>query len=134
MIASMVPAPRQADNEIEEVSYAFEWIHKGRATMLVELGSKGHVRCTSLMKPKEDLVWHCHTTPWHGSYNVGAHLMLSFSWRHPSKWLQPHRLFYNTATENWYSEEVFTIAARDIYKGWLLSHPHVEELDQSRAA
>ena len=54
--------------------------------MLLEFGSKNHLKCTSLTLTKETGQWKRMQTLWHGNYKIfGTRMELNFRWCGPSK-------------------------------------------------
>ena len=63
--------------------------------MLLEFGSKDHLRSTSLVfgGPKEHGQWKRMQTQWHGNYKIfGQKMELNFRWCGPSKFTIKHEL------------------------------------------
>ena len=125
--APLPPHHGVPDSREDKVSFALEWDHLGRATILVELGSEKHVRVSSLVKHNGN--WFLHRTPWHGTYNLRpGWLELQFRWRHPTTWLASHTLLYDEVDGAWRDERVLATTVRKPFVKRLQKYPGLAEL------
>ena len=93
------------------------YCHAGRAPKLLEFGSRGHVRSTSLIAVKEEdgaLTWKQMQTGWHGFYKIeGTAMELNFRWRHPTQFTIPHKLKWVAAADG--SQGIWSNDDIDLY-------------------
>ena len=87
MIHRAVPPRPQLQEEPdkpEEVEFASMYCRVGSSPMLIEFGSKDHIRCCSLVRDGGQ--WKRMQTQWHGNYKIFGHTMeVNFRWCVPSK-------------------------------------------------
>ena len=97
----MPPKPQLHEEPVqpEEVLFSAMYCRVGSSPMLLEFGSKEHLRSTSLVVDRI-AGWKRMQTQWHGNYKIfGQTMELNFRWCGPSKFTIKQELEWDGAPD-----------------------------------